>query len=141
MEVFGWIMLVILALVGCAILVIFALPFFITEFKTLSYRIKKAVQDKTDDIDKRSEERKHRDEIKREKDFELANKKLDAKLLKVDKKIEIQTKKLKMANELKVATKEKKENLAKSKSEKVVEKSTIEYAIPETEETIEKTEE
>lgn len=111
MEIFGWIMLALLAAFGIFILVLFVIPFIASESKALGYKIKKAVQDRKEDIDKRSEARKHRDEIKRQRDFELADKKLDAKLLKVDKQIELHNKKLKIANELKVATRTKKEKL------------------------------
>lgn len=110
MAIFGWIMLSLLAAFGMFILVLFIIPFVISETKVMNYKIKKAIEDKKLDVDKRSEARKHRDEIKREKDFELANKKLDAKLYKVDKQIEIHTKKLKLATELKEATKIEKRN-------------------------------
>ena len=111
MEIFGWIILALLAAFGIFILVLFTIPFIASESKALSYKIKKAIEDRKEDIDKRSEARKHRDEIKRQRDFELADKKLDAKLLKVDKQIELHNKKLKIANELKAATKTKKEEL------------------------------
>ena len=113
MEIFGWILFSILAIFGLGILVIFTIPFVVTETKMMSEKIKRAIKDKEYDLDKRSEERRHRDEIKREKDFELANKKLDNKLLKVDKQIKIHEQKLKLAKELKVTTTEQKQELEK----------------------------
>ena len=133
MVVFGWIMLALLAAFGFGILVTFAIPFVVTEFRTMGYKIKKAFQDKKEDIDKRSEARKHRDEIKRQRDFELADKKLDAQLLKVDKKIEIHNKKLKLANELKATTKARKEELKKEVSIKPAKVIEPEYAVPQDE--------
>lgn len=133
MEIFGWIMLALLAAFGIFILVLFVIPFAVSESKALSYKIKKAVQDRKEDIDKRSEARKHRDEIKRQRDFELADKKLDAKLLKVDKQIELHNKKLKIANELKVAT--------KTKKEKLKQETTVKLAKPIVEEIEEKVQE
>ena len=113
MDIFGWILFSLLALFGLGILVIFTIPFVVTETKMMSEKIKRAIKDKEYDLDKRSEERRHRDEIKREKDFELANKKLDNKLLKVDKQIKIHEQKLKLAKELKITTTEQKQELEK----------------------------
>lgn len=113
MDIFGWILFSLLAIFGLGILVIFTIPFVVTETKMMSEKIKRAIKDKEYDLDKRSEERRHRDEIKREKDFELANKKLDNKLLKVDKQIKIHEQKLKLAKELKVTTTEQKQELEK----------------------------
>ena len=113
MEIFGWILFSLLAIFGLGILVIFTIPFVVTETKMMSEKIKRAIKDKEYDLDKRSEERRHRDEIKREKDFELANKKLDNNLLKVDKQIKIHEQKLKLAKELKVTTTEQKQELEK----------------------------
>lgn len=113
MEIFGWILFSLLAVFGLGILVIFTIPFVVTETKMMGEKIKRAIKDKEYDLDKRSEERRHRDEIKREKDFELANRKLDNKLLKVDKQIKIHEQKLKLAKELKVTTTEQKQELEK----------------------------
>lgn len=117
MEVFGWIVFSVLAIFAIAMLVIFALPFVVSEIKSVSYKIKRYIDDKKFDLDKRSNERRHRDEIRRKKDFELANKRLDAKLLKVDKQIELQTKKLELAKELKQATSNQLEELNKASIE------------------------
>lgn len=114
MEIFGWIMLILLAMFGVGTLILFAAPFIITECKMFKQKIAKAIEDKKFDLDKRSEERKNRDTLKREKDFELANRKLDAKILKVDKQIKLQEKKLNLAKELKETTKIQKDILQKS---------------------------
>ena len=111
-----------------------------SECKTLSFKIKRAIEDKKLDAQKRSEARQHRDELKREKDFELANKRLDAKLLKVDKQIKLQTQKLELAKQLKETTTVQKAELNKTTVTKVVAQpkeekvETIEenlYAVPE----------
>ena len=127
MEIFGWIMLIFLAVFGLSILVVFVVPFTVSELKSMEFKIKRAIEDRKIDINKRSEARKNRDEIKRAKDFELANKKLDAKLQKVDKQIEIHQKKLNLAKELKQSTNSKKENLVKldSLKEKQITKEKI----------------
>lgn len=113
MEVFGWIMLSALAIFGIAILVIFAIPFVVTEIRTMSYKIKKAFEDRKLDIDKKSEERRNRDELKRQKEFELANKKLDAKLQKIDEQSKIYDKKMALVKEMKEATIAEKKELSK----------------------------
>ena len=114
MNIFGWIMLSVLAVFGIFILILFVIPFIVTECKTMQEKIKRAIADKQYDLEKRSEERRHRDEIKRAKDFELANRKLDAKLQKVDKQIALQQKKLSLAKQLKDTTAEQKAQLQKA---------------------------
>lgn len=114
MNIFGWIMLSVLAVFGIFILILFVIPFIVTECKTMQEKIKRAIADKQYDLEKRSEERRHRDEVKRAKDFELANKKLDAKLQKVDKQIALQQKKLSLAKQLKDTTAEQKAQLQKA---------------------------
>ena len=114
MNIFGWIMLSVLAVFGIFILILFVIPFIVTECKTMQEKIKRAIADKQYDLEKRSEERRHRDEIKRAKDFELANRKLDAKLQKVDKQIALQQKKLSLAKQLKDTTTEQKAQLQKA---------------------------
>ena len=114
MNIFGWIMLSVLAVFGVFILILFVIPFIVTECKTMQEKIKRAIADKQYDLEKRSEERRHRDEIKRAKDFELANRKLDAKLQKVDKQIALQQKKLSLAKQLKDTTTEQKAQLQKT---------------------------
>lgn len=111
MLVFGWICMIVLMLLGLLLLGILTGPFIIAKIRTFAYRVKRYIDDEKQDIEKRSEERKHRDEIKRQKDFELANKKLDAKLNKVDKQIKLQTEKLKLAEKLKRQTAMEKDEL------------------------------
>lgn len=104
MAVFGWIMLIVLGLFGFGILVLFTFPFIVSEFVAMKIKIERAVDDRKFDVQKRSETRRHRDELKRQKYNELADKKLDVKLQKVDKQIKIYQKKLELAQELKEAT-------------------------------------
>lgn len=113
MVVFGWIMAIILILFALFVLVVFTIPFIVTETKMMSEKIKRAIDDKRFDLDERSKARRHRDELKRQKDFELANKKLDAKLRKVDKQIELHEKKLSLAKSYKEHKVEEKEELNK----------------------------
>lgn len=118
MAIFGWLMFSLLALFGLGILVVFAIPFVVTECKLMGEKIKRAIKDKEFDLDKRSEERRRRDEIKRERDFELQNKKLDNRLQKVDRQIELYGKKIELAKQLKEQTQTEKGELVKTKSVK-----------------------
>lgn len=120
MAIFGWIIFSLLAAFGLAMLVCFTIPFVVTETKMMGEKIKRSIADKKFDLEKRSEARKHRDEIKRARDFELANKKLDAKLQKVDKQIEIQQKKLELAKQYKEQTSAEKEELNKKEDDLVI---------------------
>ena len=106
MIVFGWISMIALMLFGLFMLGLTAGPFVISKIKNFSYRLKRYIEDEKLDVDKRSEERRNRQETKRVRDFELANKKLDNKLNKVNKQIKIQTEKLRLAEELKQRTEE-----------------------------------
>lgn len=119
MAVFGWIVFSLFALFGFAMLVIYAIPYVVSLVKTISYKTKKMVEDYQFDANKRSEERQHRNEIQRQKEFELANKKLDAKLQKVDKQIEILEKKKELANNLKEQTVIEKAELQKEKPKEI----------------------
>ena len=101
MEAFGWLMMILLAMFGLFVLGILIGPYVISKVKTFMYRLQTYIDDEKLDTDKRSEERRNRDETKRQKDFELANKKLDAKINKVNKQISLQSEKLKLAEELK----------------------------------------
>jgi len=100
MIVFGWISMIALMLFGLFILGLLVGPFVVAKIKTFAFRLKRYIEDEKLDIDKRSDERRNRQEIKRTKDFELANKKLDIKLNKVNKQIKIQNEKLKLTEEL-----------------------------------------
>lgn len=118
MAIYGWIILILQAVIGTVLTCLLAGPAIIAKIKNFKYNIRKRCEDEQLDIDKRSEERKHRNEIRRQKDFELANKKLDIKLNKVNKKIEIQTKKLKLAEELRKQTEVEKSELNGSENSK-----------------------
>ena len=111
MLIFGWIALILLAMFGLFCLGLFVGPFIIAKVKSFGLKIKYYLDDEKIDSQKRSEERRHRDEIKRQRDFELANRKLDVKLNKVNKQIKIQTEKLKLAEKLKQQTQLEKEDL------------------------------
>lgn len=104
MLVFGWISLILLGLFGLFMIGLYIGPFVISKIKSFSYRVKLYIEDEKLDADKRSEERRNRNDTKRAKDFELANKKLTAKINKVDKQIQLQTKKLELAQKLKKET-------------------------------------
>lgn len=111
MLVFGWISLILLGLFGLFMIGLYIGPFVISKIKSFSYRVKSYIEDEKLDADKRSDERKRRDEIKRQKDFELANKKLDAKINKVDKQIKLHTKKIELAEKLKKETEDLKDEV------------------------------
>lgn len=111
MLIFGWISLILLALFGLFMIGLLSGPFIVSKIRSFAYKTKALIEDEKLDVDKRSEERRHRDEIKRERDFELANKKLDAKLQRVDKQIELQTKKLRLAEKLKRETQDLKDEI------------------------------
>ena len=117
MAVFGWIALSILAVFGVGMLVLFAIPFVVSEVKTLSYKIKTFITDKKFDVDQKSEARRKRDEIRRLKQNELADKKLEVKLQKVNKQIDIYKKKLALSEELK-------QSVVAEKRKQVVEQET-----------------
>lgn len=121
MDILGWILFILLAMFGLSILVIFAIPFIVTETTMMGEKIKRAIADKKYDLEKRSEARRHRDELKRQKDFELADKKLDAKIQKVDKQIEIHQKKLELAKQYREQASNEKEELVKAKKQPKVE--------------------
>ena len=136
MAVFGWIALILLAMLGIFVIGLYLGPVIIAKVKSFGYNIKKKVEDEKLDTDKRSEERKNRDAIKRQRDFELANKKLDVKLNKVDKKIKLQTEKLELAEKLKKQTEVEKAELIKEEP-KVEEPKVEETLSIELEESIE----
>lgn len=123
MAVFGWIVFVLLALFGLFVLGLIISPYIIARILGFKYKVKTLVEDNRVDTDKRSEARQNRQELKRQKDFELANKKLDAKLRNVDKKIKIQTKKLELSQKLEKQLLEESVELDNQKKEGVVEKA------------------
>ena len=135
MAVYGWIILILQALLALFVIGLVVGPVIIAKVKNFKYSIQKRCEDEKLDINKRSDERKHRDEIKRQKDFELANKKLDAKLNKVDKQIKLQTKKLELAEKLKKQTQVEKSELVEQEEirEEIPEED---FNIPAVEETV-----
>ena len=100
MEIFGWIMLILLALFGAFMVGLMIGPFVVAKIRSFGYKMHTFIEDEKVDADKRSDQRRNRQELKRQRDFELANKKLDVKLSKVDKKIKIQSEKLKLSQDL-----------------------------------------
>lgn len=100
MAVIGWIFVSALVLFGLFVLGLYAYPIVAAKIKSIKYSIEKRVEDEKLDADKRSDARQHRDEIRRQKDFELKDKKLDARLSKVNKRIEILRAKLELAEQL-----------------------------------------
>lgn len=94
METFAWVVLIILSVVGVAALIVLALPAFLECLKVLTYKCKKNVQSKKIDIDARDEKRRIRDAIKRDKEEQILNKKLELDLKKADIKIEQYQKKI-----------------------------------------------
>ena len=120
MAVFGWIALILFALFGLGVLGLLITPWVASEIRTLAYKIKKAIEDKKDDVNKRSEARRHRDEIRRQKENELADRKLEVKLKKVTKQIEIYEKRIKLAEELKQSAEQTKKELSARSTEEVI---------------------
>lgn len=101
MEIFGWICLVTFALYGFFMLGIIVGPYVISKVKSFKYRTDAYIEAERVDADKRAEDKINRDDIKRKKDLELADKKLEVKLSKVDKQIKLQSEKLELAKKLK----------------------------------------
>ena len=129
MVVFGWVALIILAAFGVLVFTLLVTPFILSHIRTFALKVEREITDRKADIEKKSEERQHRDDIKRQKLFELKNKKLDVKLQKVDKQIQIQNQKLKIAKQLREETKQYKDELNANQSiveEKVVEETNTE---------------
>ena len=121
MAVFGWIALILFALFGLGVLGLLITPWVASEIGALTYKIKKAIEDKKDDANKKSEARRKRDEIARQKENELADKKLEVKLKKITKQIQVYEKRIKLAEELKQSAEQtKKELSSKSTTEEVI---------------------
>ena len=76
MNIFGWIILSILATFGLGIAVLLVIPFLLSLFKTISYKVKKQIENAKIDIDARASQKKIRQEKLRTAQNELANKKL-----------------------------------------------------------------
>lgn len=100
MNIFGWIILSILATFGLGIAVLLVIPFLLSLFKTISYKVKKQIENAKIDIDARSSQKKIRLEKLRTAQNELANKKLQNKLNKIAKQIDLEEQKLALDKEL-----------------------------------------
>ena len=100
MNIFGWIILSILATFGLGIAVLLVIPFLLSLFKTISYKVKKQIENAKIDIDARSSQKKIRLEKLRTAQNELANKKLQNKLNKIAKQIDLEEQKLALNKEL-----------------------------------------
>ena len=100
MNIFGWIILSILAAFGLGIAVLLVIPFLLSLFKTISYKVKKQIENAKIDIDARASQKKIRQEKLRTAQNELADKKLQNKLNKIAKQIELEEQKLALDKEL-----------------------------------------
>lgn len=100
MNIFGWIILSILATFGLGIAVLLVIPFLLSLFKTISYKVKKQMENAKIDIDARANQKKIRQEKLRTAQNELADKKLQNKLNKIAKQIELEEQKLALDKEL-----------------------------------------
>ena len=84
---------IILATFGLGIAVLLVIPFLLSLFKTISYKVKKQIENAKIDIDARASQKKIRQEKLRTAQNELANKKLQNKLNKIAKQIELEEQK------------------------------------------------
>lgn len=100
MNIFGWIILSILATFGLGIAVLLVIPFLLSLFKTISYKVKKQIENAKIDIDARSSQKKIRQEKLRTAQNELADKKLQNKLNKIAKQIDLEEQKLALDKDL-----------------------------------------
>ena len=100
MNIFGWIILSILATFGLGIAVLLVIPFLLSLFKTISYKVNKQIENAKIDIDARASQKKIRQEKLRIAQNELADKKLQNKLNKIAKQIELEEQKLALDKEL-----------------------------------------
>lgn len=100
MNIFGWIILSILATFGLGIAVLLVIPFLLSLFKTISYKVKKQMENAKIDIDARASQKKIRQEKLRTAQNELSDKKLQNKLNKIAKQIDLEEQKLALDKEL-----------------------------------------
>ena len=100
MNIFGWIILSILATFGLGIAVLLVIPFLLSLFKTISYKVKKQIENAKIDIDARASQKKIRQEKLRTAQNELADKKLQNKVNKIAKQIELEEQKIALDKEL-----------------------------------------
>ena len=96
MEIFGWVMLFVLAAIAVALIVLLAIPFVVTQIKTLKYKITKEVEVGKNNIDERAVAKKSRLSILRKKEIELKDKKLELKLLKLAKALQLANEKIRL---------------------------------------------
>ena len=87
MVVFGWIMMILLAIVGLAYVGVIVVTNLIEMFRVNLYKSKKSLEASKLDVDERNDERLKRDIILRRKDKELEDTKLKLKTEKIDDKI------------------------------------------------------
>lgn len=80
MNVFGWIALVVLALVGLAIIVYAVGEFMVEQIRLFSMKISKEIEVMREDIHEKGELRRARLAKKRAADDKIANKKLDVQI-------------------------------------------------------------
>lgn len=95
MATFGWVVLIVFAILGISLLTLFATPYIGSEIALLVYEIKKIIADKKIDLDEKSKWRKEFNKTLRDKKHELNDKKLKLKVQKVDRKIASCEKKIK----------------------------------------------
>lgn len=134
MEIFGYFILIIFAILGLGALVLFSLPFIISFIKTSSYRVSKQIEVAKIDIDARAEAKKLRNEKLRNKQNELAEKKVTLKIKKLQSKIDSIDKDMEIQESLKVKeTEEVKEDIVEEvKVEEVTPEVKIDTPEPET---------
>lgn len=94
MEIFGWIMLITLVFLGLFYISISLFPLVVSELKCIQFKVTEYVKLKKEDILKYLKEYKERLTIKRNKNKELQDLKLDSKLSKLEKKIQNKENKL-----------------------------------------------
>ena len=87
MVTFAWVVLIILSMLGVGTLVVLALPAIFECFKVLTYKCKKNIQTKKIDIDAKDETKRVRNVIRRKKEDEVLDKKLELDMKKADIKI------------------------------------------------------
>ena len=100
MAVFGWFVLIIFALVGLGISLLYVVPFIIAQIKLTTLKTNQAIADGKRDIEKRSKEKQLRNDILAEKKKVLANRKLEKKVHKLETKIANEDSKMAIQKEL-----------------------------------------
>lgn len=97
MYIFGWVILIIFAILGLGVGLFLIMPSIISLFKTISYKAKKSIENKKLDIDAKAEQDKIRAKRLREAQSKLKDKKLEGKLNKIAKQLEIEEEKIQKA--------------------------------------------